>query len=90
MNNTLRIVPISQDFGISRYYANGAIPADPDSKTFHDTPESFAWDMIAFGNPEAEPITIMPSETFEDLIQITQLPNPYGYIAGDFRSSPNH
>lgn len=81
----LRIIPVSQEFGLSRYYAKGVVRPEANEKIYHDLAADFQWDVIGFGDPIADPITIMPSATFNDLVAQTQWPNPYGYIARDLR-----
>ena len=89
----LRVIPVPQDFGLSRYYAKGIVRPEPDEKIYHDLPASFPWDVIGFGDPEADPFTIMPSETFVDVVNPAKWPSPYGYIARDLREmrmTPSH
>ncbi len=89
----LRIIPVSQDFGISRYYAKGIVRPELEESIFHDLPQAFNWDMIAFGDPEADPITLMPKPTHEDLVYSSPWPNIYGHVARDMReieSTPSH
>lgn len=94
MNNTLRIVPVTKDLGVSQYYANGAIsPEGIEDSIFHDLPQSPYWNMIVFGDPEAEPITLMPTPTHEELVYSAPWPSTFGYITTDIREvgeTPNH